>query len=186
MNAQKLAVKIGLLKERKCNYKLPIIEIDGIKNIICKIEIWEKLEGLSFYVYCNFKCCDGGDNEILFEKPLYRNDKKITNEDLLKFSEELLDKLPKLRLDIDGRLSQTDIEEQLMLAEFEDIFSSIECDTFKIDKNNTCCVCYEKTNTKTLCEHSLCNRCWSKIEINNDEDEKNIPCPLCRENIYYA
>ena len=83
-----------------------------------------------------------------------------------------MDKLPKLRLDIDGRLSQTDIEEQLMLAEFEDIFSSIECDTFKIDKTNTCCVCYEKTNTKTLCEHSLCNRCWSKIEINNDEVKK--------------
>lgn len=50
-----------------------------------------------------------------------------------------------------------------------------------------CCVCYEKTRRQTPCCHTLCIPCWSKIKpVNNidDEDEYKItPCPLCRKDI---
>lgn len=37
---------------------------------------------------------------------------------------------------------------------------------------NDCSVCFEKTYTKTACNHSLCIECWSKM--------KNDKCPICR------
>jgi len=42
-------------------------------------------------------------------------------------------------------------------------------------KNEECCVCYDQTIKKTICDHSLCLRCLNKIPMNNRK------CPLCRE-----
>jgi hypothetical protein len=35
-----------------------------------------------------------------------------------------------------------------------------------------CCVCYEKTLTKTKCNHFLCLECWTRLKTND--------CPCCR------
>ena len=44
-----------------------------------------------------------------------------------------------------------------------------------------CCVCYEKTNSKTDCGHTLCLQCAMKIKEESDEnDEKHRNCPMCR------
>ncbi len=47
-----------------------------------------------------------------------------------------------------------------------DIFDGEYMDT------NECCVCLDKTITKTNCEHALCIECWTKLK----KDE----CPMCR------
>ncbi len=38
-----------------------------------------------------------------------------------------------------------------------------------------CCVCFEKTDQKTECDHEVCKKCLMKID----------KCPLCREDIFY-
>ena len=42
---------------------------------------------------------------------------------------------------------------------------------------------------KTHCKHSLCFKCWEEIkpqQVDQCEYEETIlPCPLCRQNIYY-
>lgn len=36
-----------------------------------------------------------------------------------------------------------------------------------------CCICYDKTFTKTSCNHFLCVECWTKIKNTTE-------CPYCR------
>ena len=196
-NAQKLAIAIVLLKERKCECKsynpekhsdecmprmsVPIIEIDGVKNICSNIHFYHKKKGLSFEIEAEFKC--GDELSKLYAKRAY-NEQGISKEDILQFSCELLEELPQLRLGLNGGLLIRDTQFVSLRAAFEDVFAAIECDTVKVDKTGVCCVCYEKTDTKTPCEHSLCNRCWSKIEICGDDGDE-CACPLCRKNIYY-
>jgi hypothetical protein len=70
-----------------------------------------------------------------------------------------------------------------------DLFTSI------FDNPNTeilgekCCVCFITTTNKTKCNHSLCFKCWEEIkpqQVELEEYEETIlPCPLCRQNIYY-
>lgn len=45
-----------------------------------------------------------------------------------------------------------------------------------------CCVCTNHTLTKTPCNHQLCHRCWFKLKLNSERD---IPCPMCRQDIGY-
>lgn len=198
MNAQKLAIAIGLLKEKQrteCGFShseecmpqmvMPIVEIDGVKNLNSDIHFYNKKKGLAFEITADFKY-DGEDdiNPRMYFKSKY-NEKGINKDDILAFSCELLEELPQLRLGLNGMLLIRDTEFVSLRAAFEDVFTAIECDTVKVDKTGVCCVCYEKTDTTTLCKHPLCNRCWSKIEICG-EDHNVCVCPLCRENIYYV
>ncbi len=52
---------------------------------------------------------------------------------------------------------------------------------------NECSVCYEITDGKTECGHSLCVLCLTKIEKKKHEDadceRKICPCPVCRSPI---
>jgi hypothetical protein len=51
---------------------------------------------------------------------------------------------------------------------------------------DTCCVCYEKTSTKTSCEHILCIPCWSSIKRTESEDSdyETKKCPICRQELF--
>lgn len=46
---------------------------------------------------------------------------------------------------------------------------------FNENKSDTCCICYEKSNIKTLCGHYYCDECKNKIFI-----EMNLPCSYCK------
>ena len=48
-------------------------------------------------------------------------------------------------------------------------------DTFGYEYSDCgeCCVCYDKTLTKTSCNHFLCLECWTKIKNTTE-------CPYCR------
>lgn len=52
------------------------------------------------------------------------------------------------------------------------------------NKSKDCCVCYEKTNCVTACNHSLCFLCCSQINIDEETDE--LPCPICRSAILFS
>ena len=193
-NAQKLAIAIALLKDKKCacgishkvecmpKMSMPIVEIDGVKNISSNIHFYNEKKGLTFEVEAYFKCDDEkGLNPTIDRKSKY-NTNGINKDDILEFSCELLEELPQIRLGFNGQLLIRDTQFVSMRAAFEDVFATIECETIKVDKTGVCCVCYEKTDTKTPCAHALCNRCWSKVF---DKDEDECPCPMCRENIYH-
>ena len=53
-----------------------------------------------------------------------------------------------------------------------------------------CCVCFITTTNKTKCNHYLCYKCWEQVQPKllddaYDYDETILPCPICRQNIYY-
>jgi hypothetical protein len=197
MNAQKLAIAIGLLKDQKCKcgihhseecmplMAIPIIEIDGVKNLSSNIHFYSKKRGLAFQIAADFKY-DGNDDENprIYFKSKY-NEEGINKDDILAFSCELLEELPKLRMGLNGDLFIPDTVSMSLRYTFEEVFTAIECDTVKVDKTGVCSVCYEKTDTKTPCKHPLCNRCWSKIDICGD-DHNECACPMCRQNIFYV
>jgi hypothetical protein len=79
------------------------------------------------------------------------------------------------------------------------VFCSVEtpttsfCEAFEIGEETgvvsvfqDCCVCYDKTITKTPCNHPLCIPCWGQIKDTESEDDdcSNRLCPVCREIIY--
>ena len=198
-NAQKLAVAIGLIKEQVCecctkiskkcapSKYVPITEIDGVKNIDCRISYFSEQRGLEFEVKAEFKYASDDDQfPILFRMTKYNKD-GITSEDTLAFSTAVLIAIPLLKLDYGGDLAPENNCESAVHKAFDDVLSSIACPTVVVDCMQECSVCYENTITKTCCKHSLCNRCWSKIQPVKDEDgEDETPCPMCRTNIYYV
>ena len=75
-------------------------------------------------------------------------------------------------------------------------FGNIDLFTSVFDNPNIeilgekCCVCFITTTNKTKCNHSLCFKCWEQVQPKllddaDDYDETILPCPLCRQNIYY-
>jgi hypothetical protein len=73
---------------------------------------------------------------------------------------------------------------QEKLAEYFKTFDKIQTSIKK------CCVCFDTTNSKTPCGHTLCISCYMKIQGNGKHSvsdnwdytfHKN--CPYCRENI---
>ena len=51
----------------------------------------------------------------------------------------------------------------------KNIFRSIGVNV--LETAGECCVCYEKTNTKTQCGHYLCFKCASQLKTAENEDE---------------
>ena len=55
---------------------------------------------------------------------------------------------------------------------FRDLIQNPNISFIELD---TCAVCFDKTRTKTPCEHTLCFVCWSNM--------KTKTCPICREEL---
>ncbi len=107
------------------------------------------------------------------------NNLGLLENDLLNFSFSILGDLRDLRLDQFGGLTPftQDIHINKSLNE---LFKGLTKNIQVADRD--CAVCYEFTNTLTpCCRHSLCYRCWFRIE----ELCINIEaiCPLCRSRL---
>ena len=77
-----------------------------------------------------------------------------------------------------GEFNEDEINEQMY-----NIFKS---PNLTIEEGEECSVCYEKTLTKTLCNHSVCYKCMENIKLGYDgEGCKEKPCPMCRKDIIY-
>jgi hypothetical protein len=99
------------------------------------------------------------------------------------FAFDILETLPKLKLNIHGKLSPSETADDIDI-QLNDIFARITNVT--INPTDECCVCCNHTYTKTPCKHSLCYRCWFKLGKTDDEnpdDGLDFTCPICRGNI---
>jgi len=75
---------------------------------------------------------------------------------------------------IDSRVGRTITQ----IQEIDDLRMNFMGDMI-FNKMDECCVCYEKTNSKTDCGHSICYKC--AIKVKEEEDERK--CPMCRGHL---
>ena len=73
-------------------------------------------------------------------------------------------------INIESTLTET-------IISFEHIFN-IKDIMISNNNNNECCVCYEKSENKTLCKHPICKDCI----IKSLKKDKYFTCPMCRKD----
>jgi len=143
-------------------------------------------------------CCDY-DNKIYYDDDIIsydateENEKKLKKEgkdqgsrikiikrdDISLCIDKLIIKLQKIKFNnFTGKFTEHKINEKIY-----DVFKL--CNV-KIEEGEECSVCYEKTLTKTCCNHSVCYRCIEKLPVTRGEDDcSKIKCPICRHNVVY-
>jgi len=56
------------------------------------------------------------------------------------------------------------------------------------NRDERCCVCFEKNEVKTWCNHNLCRPCHSKLECQYEDTGLKLikvrQCPFCNEKLY--
>ncbi len=175
---RKLAVTLGALKEYKCKGTFgngncaiqgPFDMIAGVKNIDTRFSFYNNYTVLDFEISINFKRTYDRDNHMIFRHNIF-NRTGIDQDDILKFSTEVYEVIPKLKLDIDGFLRVPDLIKLSISEALNDVFSSIECESVTVTIFDKCPVCFDKTETKTDCKHPLCYKCWADLKT----------CPVCR------
>jgi len=110
---------------------------------------------------------------------IYYNKYFKTDYDGIEYTKEMIIEILKNAKDIMSSLKFDRINGELKEKE-ELKLSNDDIEFFGTD-DNECCVCKEKTLTKTLCQHTLCYMCWETIYKN-----KKPKCPLCRNSIKYC
>lgn len=105
--------------------------------------------------------------------------KIIKKEDVEKFMDLVIDILKELKFNtFKGRFFKEIIA--------PNIYDCLKCSNVEIEEGNECCVCYERTLTKTWCKHSLCFKCIENIPTSGGDDEiMEKKCPMCRKNIIF-
>lgn len=85
------------------------------------------------------------------------------------------------------KLKKAKFNKYLCCLEYDEITNEINidnllCEYLMIDTDNKfkikgddCCVCMERTITKTRCNHFICLPCFQKIKIRK--------CPICRDDL---
>ena len=59
---------------------------------------------------------------------------------------------------------------------------NLECNIFKdfYDKED-CCICMEETTCKTICNHSICLKCYGSLIEKSTKLNATVNCPICRK-----
>jgi hypothetical protein len=167
-------------KETNKQLYLSITKIDEIP-LRCYFSFEKCTRLLSFTVESNDIIDDKrDDNVVLFKLTLYCKD--VEKEKFLDFAKQVVHFLQNAKLNENGELT-TETENDKIENQVNSCFLSLNSSNFEIKKSVECCVCYKLTKTKTLCNHSLCIRCWFSLKLDENED---VYCPLCRESIYFA
>ena len=175
-------------------HKLPINKIDGMEcNVILVMNcrcIRMVINTNRLYTDCCHIMNDNLCNYVLFEKHFITVNETIVEqsfvfkkEHFVKVLVELKTLLPKLRFNrLKGKL--TDKDETQDISQLFCVFLS---DMKNVDTGvEECCVCSEKTFTKTPCGHTLCIQCWERIKPTRVcGDEFSPLCPMCREDISF-
>jgi hypothetical protein len=183
-NIRKLASALGELKgldrlhsyhlsgHENCAMKGSLSMIAGISDIYTRFSFYRDYKGLDFEVSLNFRSKQDGRSVIMFRHYIGNNE-GINQDDILKFSTEVYEVIPKLKLDIDGQLRVPNMTKISINKSFHEVFSSMESADVKVHQIDKCPVCNDETETKTDCKHPLCYKCWSKMKS----------CPLCRAQL---
>jgi hypothetical protein len=182
-----LLIKLRGIREQSSEYSvsmtLPIKEIDGVCRLDCKLTGYVNSDSAHEYFAFEVNTKFNAPMPLFrFEKMSNSEEERMTKEEICDFATKLLDEvLPNLKLRRNGKMNFEKDGEDTVVGEIKNLFGEIEMPNLVMDKCE-CVVCYEKTQTKTDCEHSLCYRCWSKLK----EVDGALPCPMCRESIWYT
>jgi hypothetical protein len=107
---------------------------------------------------------------IVLDKELA--EKKLNKMRMKKYTNEIFDELPKLRLSTMGSLEVK--QEADIIDQMNDFFIGLPNVTYSVDK---CRKCMGKTTTNIpCCKIHLCYRCWF------DKAE----CPVCEKDVSYV
>jgi len=184
--ANEFAQAIISLKDEKENERqitLPIETIDGV-YCDCDIELCNK-DNAAIVFKVQLPWLDS-DSEYI---DLYHYSKYtkggLTDSEIETFCQELLyDKIPLLKLSFEGTLRPITNKRDIAREKVDSIFRNLNCDNIKKSCSDDCSVCYNKTKTKTECNHPLCRRCWSKMynDIECPDDDYCVKCPICRQD----
>jgi len=151
--------------------QVPLFMVAGVRDIDARIAFYHDYKGLAFEIRVNFKSI-GESNPMIFRHHIFNRD-GINDDDILKFSTEVYEVIPKLKLDVDGQLRVPNLIKISISEALHEVFSSIECESVKVPIVDNCPVCLEKTETKTDCKHPICYKCWPKLKA----------CPICRAQL---
>ena len=133
-------------------------------DVDCHEIIMEEEEGVEEYplkLMCKFFYDISKENPVIAVDEFLDSFKKIVNS---------------LRFD---KVKGTIDDEQQDTKFFQEIISNPNISFATVDN---CSVCMEETKTKSLCGHTLCLICWSKIK----SIEGIKQCPICREELFYG
>ena len=159
---------------------LPIDAINGLP-VVAKITIVPNLYNYLFFVDIDSNGIDVEDPvEILPLNFIMKLFYEISIENAVINNDEFVNSFKKIinSLRYDNKTGKIEDGEESDNQFFRDLISNSNI-SFK--EEEACCVCEEKTKTRTSCDHVVCLICWSKIK--SVEDEK--PCPICREPLYF-
>lgn len=154
-----------------------VIPIDRIYNISVHCEFIITDFGYATFTIKSWNTHQAMDIE--YELYYQRSDKIEKDEDVFKLVKFIFDIIPKLKFDkCIGRFVREIVRPDYTIFEaFE------QCDFIKMTYAQ-CCVCHERTTTKTECNHHLCIQCWDQLkEVEKDNRHAFRYCPLCREEI---
>lgn len=158
---------------------LPIETINGLP-ISAKISIVPNLYNYLFFVDIDANGIDVFEEEILSLNFIMKLFYEISIENPVINNDEFINAFKKIvnSLRYNNKTGKIEDGEENDNQFFRDLISN---SNISFREEDQCCVCEEKTKTRTPCDHTLCLICWSKIKP--VEDEK--PCPICRESIYF-
>jgi len=198
MNNKQQINKLAIYLKIQYEAEEYIFEDFNIKKI-CGMNVNVKLEmkKVAFHFYIQptdvYTVCK--DGTIIYKNLYWKFFRSVIEErtiedykNVVKFIFELI---PQLTFDkFNGKL----IEKKEMI-DFSTIFTCFENIEQIEMEYNKCSCCFEKTKTKTKCNHYLCIECWDKIEriyceeCNEGEDDCENEdcgqkrCPICRKDI---
>ena len=183
--AKELAEVVISLKGEKENERQITLPIETIDGVYCDSEIMlhnKNNSGIVFVVKSSFPNNEGEYDDIYhFSK---WNGDGLTDAEIETFCQSVFDKIPLLKLTYEGVLKPNKSKWDIAREKVDNIFRNYNCDNIKKTCSDECCVCYNKTKTKTSCKHSLCVRCWSKMynDIECPDDDDCVKCPMCRQD----
>jgi len=161
---------------------LPIETLNELP-VTVKISITPNLYNYLFFIDVDSSFIMMEEEEGVEEYPLKLVCKffyEISKENPVINTDEFLDSFKKIvnSLRFDKVKGTIDDEEQDTKF-FQELITN---PNISFTSTENCSVCIEPTKTKSLCGHTLCLICWSKIK--SIEGIKR--CPICREELFYG
>ncbi len=189
--AIEIKLEIETTMERSGNIKLPIDFIDGISCIV-KIEYRRLTE--HFQLWFSIKSdivqyYDDDEEDYEYINLIEHlgicqtyNTSTLPQEKYIEILMKIKYVLTKLKFDkLTSKLTMKPNKDQLY-------YSLFACENITM-RATQCSVCYDLTNWKTSCGHSVCIRCIQDIKLKKQEDCdegctcKYRPCPICRADM---
>jgi len=173
---QKLARYLHINLDKINNIQLPVKQINNVNCNVYILKINNSIKLLITaknisYTYDN----DDDDYKKLkyYEKTI--SSKCDEKDDYMHAIQQIYESLRLLRFDkINGVFKNIDEIDDINIL--EELLNDVNINSYI----ESCCICTDKTYTKTHCNHSLCYVCWDQIKCNENYE---IKCPLCRKDI---